>query len=62
MIISHIGVHTFYYDTRTLFPSTNSKIYNTEKPKQVKVIIFNKPALDTNVFLFDPTVPNIGHM
>ena len=30
-------------------------MYDREKCKQVKVIIFYKPAIDSNAFLFDPT-------
>ena len=60
-IISHIGVHTSYYDTRDLFSSTSSQIYNKEKRKRVKVYLFYKSVMDSNTFLFNPTVSKIDH-
>ena len=60
--IYHIGVHKLYYETCALFSSTKSRIYDKEKHKQVKVIIFYKSAMDSNTFLFDPIVPKIGHI
>ena len=61
LIISHIGVHKLYYDTQDLFLSTKSKIYDKEKRKQVKVIIFYKSTIEYNKYTFDPTKPKIGH-
>ena len=60
MVIYHIGVHTLYYETHTLFSSTRSRIYDKEKYKRVKVIIFNKYAMDLDALLFEPTVIIIG--
>ena len=59
--ISYIEVHKVYYETRALFPTTKSLIYNKEKRKQVKVFILHKSTMDSNTFLFDPTVLKIGH-
>ena len=39
MRISHIGVHKVYYETRDLFPSTKSQIYDKEKRNKVKVVM-----------------------
>ena len=61
MRISHIGVHTLYYETRALFSFTSSKIYNREKHELSKVIIFTKYAMDSNTFLFEHADPKIGH-
>ena len=62
LIIYHIGVHTFYYETRDLFSSNRSKIYNKDKHKRVKVIIFNKSAMESNTLIFDPVRPKIIHV
>ena len=61
MIISHIGVHKLHYETHALFGSTESQIYDKEKPDHVKVIISYKSAMDLNLFLFHPTNPKMGH-
>ena len=57
LIIYHIRVH----ETRTLFSSTSSGIYNKDKRKQVKAIIFNKFMMDLNTFLFEAVKPKMGH-
>ena len=57
MRISHIGVH----ETRALFSSTISRIYDQEKHERAKVIIFNKPKMDSDTLLFDPVKPKISH-
>ena len=57
LIISHIGLH----ETRAIFSSTSSRIYDKEKREQVKEIIFNKFAIDSNIFLFGTVNPKIGH-
>ena len=57
MIIYHIRVH----ETRDLFSSTCSKIYDKEKRNQVKALLFNKFAMESNKFLFKPVNPKIGH-
>ena len=50
-----------HYETRALFSSTKSWIYDKEKFEQVKVILFYKYVMELNTFLFDPTVPEIDH-
>ena len=60
-IISHMGVNKFYYDTRYLFSSTKSQIYNKDKREQVNVLLLYKYATDSNTFLFETTKPKIGH-
>ena len=55
--ISRIGVHK----TRYLFSITSSQIYNKEKLRQVKAILFNKFAMDSDTFLFKTVKPKIGH-
>ena len=45
-----------HYETRALFSSTKSWIYDKEKFEQVKVILFYKSVMESNSFLFDPTV------
>ena len=59
--ISHIRLHRVYYDTCALFSSTKLRIYDKVKCDQVKVIIFNKSAMESNIFLFDTIKPKIGH-
>ena len=39
MRITHIGLHTVYYEILGLFSVTKAQIYNKENCKQVKVII-----------------------
>ena len=46
---------------RALLSSTKSQIYNKGKYKQMKVIIFYKSAMDSNILLFELTKPKIGH-
>ena len=60
-MISHIGVHKLYYDTRALFSRTNLQIYDKDKIEQVKVILLYKYTMDSNTLLFYPTLPEIGH-
>ena len=60
--ISNIVVYTVYYETRDLFLSTKSQIYNKEKHKQTKVILLYKSAMDSNIFLFDPSKTKIVHI
>ena len=55
--ISHIGVYTVYYETRAIFSSTNSQIYNKEEREHVKVIIPYKSVMDSNTFLFESARP-----
>ena len=59
--ISHIGVHNVYYETCALFSSTKSRIYDKEKSEQVKLVLLYKSVMDSNTFLFEPTVPKTGH-
>ena len=59
--MSHIGIHKVYYETRALFSSTKSQIYDKDKREQVKVVLLYKSAKDSNKFLFEPTVLKIGH-
>ena len=61
MRIPHIRLHKVYHETLDLLSSTNSRIYDKDKCKQVKVIILYKYAMNSNTFLFDPTEPEIGH-
>ena len=60
--ISHIGVHKVYYETRDLFSSIKSQIYDKEKCEKVKVVIFYKSTTNLNIFLFDYTVSKIVHI
>ena len=60
MRISHIGVHTLYYETHGLFSSTKFLINDKEKRNQVKVIILYKSAMVSDLFLFEPAIPKIG--
>ena len=57
MRLSHIGVH----DIPALFSITSLRVYDKEKREQVKVIIFYNSEMDSNTFLFESTVPIIGH-
>ena len=50
-----------YYETSALLSSTRSRIYDRGKIELVKVIIFNKPAMDSNTFLLNPVKPEISH-
>ena len=59
--IYHIGVHKLYDETRALFSSTKSRIYDKEKHKQVTVIICYKSAMELNKLLFETIVSKIGH-
>ena len=59
--ISYIRVHKLYYENHALISCTRSKINEKEKFEQVKVIIFNEYAMDSNTFLIDSDKPNIGH-
>ena len=43
---SHIGVHKVYYETRALFSSTKSQIFDKEKCEKVKVILLYKYTMD----------------
>ena len=61
LIISHIGEHKFYYGTHSLFSSTKLQIYDKEKCERVKVIIFYKSAMDSNIILLDLSKPKTGH-
>ena len=61
LIISHIRVHTLYYDTRSLLSSIILWISDKEKRERVNVILFYKSAMDLNQLLFYPTVPTIVH-
>ena len=47
--ISHIEVH----DTRALFSSTSSQIYDKQKHGRMKAILFNKFAVDSITLLFE---------
>ena len=60
LIISHIGVHTFYYETRALFSTTISQIYDKYIHEQVKLVLFYKSVLVSNTFLFGSTMSKIG--
>ena len=61
LIISHIGLHTVYYDTRDLFSSTKLWIYDKDKRKRFGVIISYKSAMDSNTFIFESSGPKILH-
>ena len=50
-----------YYEARALFLRTKSRIYDKDKREQVKVVLLFKSAMDSNKFLFNPTVREIGH-
>ena len=52
MIISHIGIHKVYCETRDKLSSTKSQIYDKEKRDQGKAIILYKSAMDSNKLLF----------
>ena len=39
LIISHIGVHTVYFDTRDLYTNTKLQIKDKDRFDQLKVII-----------------------
>ena len=59
--ISHIRLHTVYYETHALLPITKSWIYYKEKRNEVKVVISYKYSTGSNTFLFDPADPKICH-
>ena len=50
-----------YYYTRGLFSITKLQVYDKEKRDQVKVVLLYQSVIESNTFLFDPTVPKIGH-
>ena len=62
MRISYIGVNKLYYETRALFSSTSSRIYDKQKCEQVKVFLFYKSAMGLKTLLFKPTETKIGHI
>ena len=57
MRISHIWVHEIY----DLISSPRSQIYDKDKHKKVKAIIFNIFKMYSNTFLFDSDKPKICH-
>ena len=61
LIIPIIGVHKVYYETHALLSSTKLRIYDKYKRDRVKVILFYKSEMESNKFLFNTTVPKIGH-
>ena len=50
-----------YYETRALFSSTKSQIYDKEKREQVKLILLYKSVMESNIFLFETAKSKIGH-
>ena len=62
IIISHIGLHTVYYDTCDLFSSTKLQIYYKEKQECVKAIISYESVMELNILLFKFAKPKIRHI